>query len=623
MKKRFGATMLLLALFAGLVQWSAAIAAEANPANDPAVLLAMMKAATGGNNWDALKSRHTVWRMSAAGLSGTAEQWDDLTTGRNYGNYKLGVISGGQGYDGTTFWTQDESGQSRTESSRDAVEASVGAAYRTSMSIWFPKRHAGSVEYLRDESLGDDRYYVLHIVPEGGRPYDIWVNRKTNLVEQLAEREASATRVESYSDYREVGNVRVPFAVLISRGDARYDQLFALDRIEFDTPLDNAAFAQPARAAADFTFPAGQSSVDIPLRILNGHLYLLAKLNGKGPFLMLLNSGGGNVLQSSVAGTLGLRIEGSVADESGRASAGVGITKVDRVEIGGVEIRNQVFSTTDLNNLGSRVEGVDSFGGLIGYEFFRRFPVKVNYERGVATIYNPANFKYAGAGVRVPFRLDDHRPEIDGSIDGIAAAFTVDVGSAASVDLRGSFVEANGLVGKLASSMRVVSSAGSSSHSYAFLARANTLTMGDVSVAKPIAFLAQSSGDASGALAYAGTIGFGVLRQFNVTFDYTGAQMFLEKNAAFGRPDVADRSGLWIERTSAGYEVIDVVSGGPGDVAGLVTGDVIRAIDGKSIETWSLADARARLKSAPGTRVKLTIVGSKPRVVEVQLRELV
>ena len=623
MKKLFGTTMLVMALLAGLVEWPAAGAAEVNPANDPAVLLAMMKAATGGANWDALKSRHTVWRMSAAGLSGNAEQWDDLTTGRNYGNYKLGLISGGQGYDGKTLWTRDESGQSRTESSRDAVEASVSAAYRTSMALWFPKRHAGSVDYLRDESLGEDRYYVLHIVPEGGRPYDIWVNRKTNLVEQLAEREASATRVETYSDYREVGNVRVPFAVLISRGDSRYDQLFALDRIEFDTPLDNAAFAQPARAAADFTFPPGQATVDLPLRILNGHVYLLAKLNGKGPFLMLLNSGGGNVLQAQVASTLGLSVEGSVADASGLTGAGVGITKLDRVEIGGVEIRNQVFSTTDLNTLGSRVEGVDSFGGLIGYEFFRRFPVKIDYERAVATIYNPAGFKYAGAGVRVPFRLDDHRPEIDGSIDGIATAFAVDVGSAGSVDLRGNFVEANGLVEKLGSSMRVVSSAGSSGHSYAYLARASTLTMGDVTVTKPIAFLAQSSGDASGALAYAGTIGYGVLRQFNVTFDYAGGEMFLEKNAAFGRPDVGDRSGLWIERTAAGYEVIDVVSGGPGDVAGLVSGDVIRAIDGKSIETWSLADARAKLKSAPGTRVKLTLVGAKPRVVEVQLRELV
>jgi PDZ domain len=614
--------LLVLAVFA-VVRCDLSNAAENDPANDPVILLAMMKVATGGNNWDKLQSRHTVWRMSAVGLTGAAEQWDDLMTGRSYGHFKLGLISGGQGYDGKVFWTQDESGQSRTESSRDAVEASISAAYRTSMALWFPKRHEGTVEYLRDEARGDDRYYVLRITPQGGRPYDLWVNRKTNLVEQLAEREASATRIETYSDYRDVGNVRVPYAVLISRGDSRYDQLFALDRIEFDTPLDNAAFSQPAHGSVDYTFPAGQASVDVPLRILNGHIYVLAKLNGQGPFLLLLNSGGGNVLQADIARTLALKVEGSISGSTGLPNTSVGITKVDRVEIGGIEVRDQLFSTADLNDFGKRVEGIDAFAGLVGYELFRRFPVTINYDRSMATFYNPATFKYAGNGVRVPFRLDDHRPEVDGAIDGLQAAFAIDIGSAASVDLRGDFVQANDLVTKFGSSKRVVSEAGSSGRRYSLIARAGNVTFGDVSIAKPVTFLAQTSGDSSAKVAFAGTLGYGVLKQFNITYDYPGGQMFLEKSASFGRPDVADRSGLWIERTAAGYEVINVVDGGPGDAAGLTSGDIIRAIDGKSIETWSLADARTRFKAAPGTRIKLTLEGPRPRQVELVLGELI
>src|SRR5579862_1674463 len=124
-----------------------AASAEVDATHDPAVLLAMMKAAAGGPALDPLVSRHVVWRMTASGLNGTAEQWDELTTGRSYGTYKLGLLSGGQGFDGKVLWTQDESGASRSETSRDAEEATISAAFRTSMAQWFPLRRRGTVEY--------------------------------------------------------------------------------------------------------------------------------------------------------------------------------------------------------------------------------------------------------------------------------------------------------------------------------------------------------------------------------------------------------------------------------------------------------------------------------------------
>jgi hypothetical protein len=600
-----------------------AFAADEAATTDPQAILARIKAATGGERWDHIRSRHVVGKLAAGGLNGTAEQWDDIVTGRTYGAFKLGPLAGAQGYDGKVLWTQDESGQSRAETTQDAIEGSISGAYRTTMAFWYPERRAGTVEYVARRSFNGHEDDVLRMSPVGGRPFEIWVNTQTSLIEQLTEREASETRTETYGDYREVDGVRIPFTLRFSHGEAKYDQVLAVESVDFGIPLDEARFAQPTRPASDYTFAAGQASVEIPFKVYNGHIYLPVKIDGKGPFRMLFDSGGANILQPSVAKRIGLKVEGALGGSGvGESKQDVGMTKVGRVELGGIVVRDQVFATLDLEDFASRVEGLDHVAGLVGYELFKRFPVKIDYQRSRAIFYNPETFKYSGQGVRVPFRFKGHIPQVEGTVDGIAGAFDIDTGSRASIDLTGPFVDKNGLAEKYAVKYRVVSGAGVGGRVFSSLARADALTLGDVAVVKPVTYLSQQNKGAFADVYLAGNVGYGVLRQFNITFDYPRQQLFFEKNANYGRLDVADRSGMWLERTKRGFEVVDVVAGGAAEAAGLKAGDVIVAIDGKPTAAWLLADARLRLKAAEGTRVRVSIERSK-REIELKLRNLV
>ena len=113
-----------------------------------------------------------------------------------------------------------------------------------------------------------------------------------------------------------------------------------------------------------------------------------------------------------------------------------------------------------------------------------------------------------------------------------------------------------------------------------------------------------------------------MLKQFNITFDYPRQQLFFEKNADYGRPDVADRSGLWLERVGDVFEVLDVVAGSAAADAGIKAGDLIVAMDGKPASSWKLSDARERLKAAPGTHVRLGVERSK-QPIDLKLRDLV
>ncbi|MFO7649734.1 MAG: PDZ domain-containing protein [bacterium] len=84
----------------------------------------------------------------------------------------------------------------------------------------------------------------------------------------------------------------------------------------------------------------------------------------------------------------------------------------------------------------------------------------------------------------------------------------------------------------------------------------------------------------------------------------------VEKGADFGRSYTYDRSGLQVGRTRDGsYEVVCVASGTPAESAGLLAGDVITAVDGKSPgELGGLQALRGLLRASPGTRHSLTIL---------------
>jgi carboxyl-terminal processing protease len=78
---------------------------------------------------------------------------------------------------------------------------------------------------------------------------------------------------------------------------------------------------------------------------------------------------------------------------------------------------------------------------------------------------------------------------------------------------------------------------------------------------------------------------------------------------------------MWIERATNGFTIVDVVAGGPAAKAGLKSGDVIVAIGGKRYAALPLAQARATLRGAPGTRITLKLASGAQRVVT--LRDLI
>src|SRR4029078_2418615 len=98
---------------------------------DPAALLQRFKEATGGAAWDGIRAIHTTGTLAVGGLLGTFENSEEIGTGRGSSRFRLGPMSGAEGFDGATAWSQDASGEVILQRGEEAVEEAANEAYRT------------------------------------------------------------------------------------------------------------------------------------------------------------------------------------------------------------------------------------------------------------------------------------------------------------------------------------------------------------------------------------------------------------------------------------------------------------------------------------------------------------
>jgi Aspartyl protease/PDZ domain len=587
-------------------------------------ILAKAKQTLGGDAWDAIHTTYSKVKLTTSGLTGQAESWEDNLTGRYVEKYQLGPTSGADGFDGKLVWSQDSSGEPLAEGAENARRGAADEAYRSAIAYWFPQRWAAQIECLGRKEEQGKPFDVLRITPQGGRPFDLWIDATTHLIDHTVEKADIETRTTYLSDYRAVNGVKVPFAVRSTNGETQYDQFFTLEKVEFNVPIQEAQFRMPQAPPPDFAIAGGKSFTAVPFELLNNHIYVEVKLNDKGPFRMLCDTGGANIVTPALARELGLKAEGALQGRGvGEKSEDVGLVKLQSLRVGDATLSNQVFDVFPMEAF-SAVEGIP-INGLVGYEVFKRFVVRVDYEHNQMVLTVPSAFTYKGEGTVVPFQFNAHIPQVDGAIDGIEGKFDIDTGSRSSLSVLGPFAEKHELKARYGADLEAVTGWGVGGAARSLVTRAKVLQLGKVEVQAPVTELSLQKTGAFVSPYVAGNVGAGVLKRFNITFDYPHQQLIFERNANYDKPDVFDRSGMWLNQTGETFEVMDVIAGGPAATAGIKIGDKVLAIDGRPAGQLSLYAVREQFKSQPpGTKLRLTIQsGEQKRDVDLALKDLV
>jgi len=611
-----------VAAFAATISYSA-LAFAAPSAGE---ILDAYKAATGGSAWDGKVTMSGEAAIAGYGLTGTAHTVADLKNGRSESDYTMGPAGGANGFDGTTPWQKDMSGTVTLQQGGDAQVLAVNDAYRTSGKWWRADRGGAEIVGAGEKTEGGATYDVLTVTPKGGKPFDAWFDAKTHLLAKTVEKQGPQTVTTTMSDYRSVDGVLLPFKQVVDAGQGeKYLQTVTVTKVTFLGPQPDSTYAPPKVTVADFSIAGGAAETTIPIQVINNHLYGASKVNGKGPYVFIFDTGGHNIVTPPLAKELGLKVEGTLPGTG--AGEGVmegGFAHIDQLEVGDAALKNQLFVVFPLDSLGN-IEGVP-LPGMVGYEVYRRFVTRIDYGARTVTLIDPKRFDPREAGTPVKFNFNDHIPEVMGTFEGLPAKFDIDTGARSELTLTKPFAEKNGLRVSHPKGVDAVDGWGVGGPSLGYVTRGKAMSLGPITIENVVTSLATQDKGAFSGSDYSGNVGGGILKRFVVTFDYNNQLMYLKPlPGPVADTGTFDRCGMWINLTDGGFKIVDVTKGGPAEAAGLKKDGVITQVDGKPAADIHLYDLRQRLRNdAAGTVVTFTVRdGAATKEVKVTLRDLI
>lgn len=548
------------------------------------------------------------YAYSGDGLTGTQTDTVDLSTGAYVEQQDVSILHTADGFDTRIPWTRDQSGASTAQQGGDRLRVAVSAAYLNANLWWRDDRGGAQIEYIGRETLDGAPADHLLVQPLGGARLDAWFDAHTHLLLQMAELNLFLHTRTVFSDYRRDAGPMIAHAILEDDGvgKAGYEHL-TLRSVSFRAASPLTAYALPHTPPTGVTLAHGATSISVPFRLLNDHIYVEGRVNGKGPYTFIVDTGGHTLLSPKVIAETGLHATGNAPESgAGEKQSSTGYVPVGTISIGGVVMHDQVAFATSIYT--PDIEGIP-VDGMVGFELFRRLVVQIDYGRKVLTFTQPGHASFANAGVAVPFAFYTHLPFVHGLIDDIPATFDIDTGSRSELDVTSPAVRRNHLRERYPHGVRAVTGWGVGGAAASYVVRLQSITLGDVTVKAPVADL---SADARGSFSdpnYDGNVGSALLKGFVVTFDYGHQMMYLRRivppPADYG---TFDRSGLWIEAAKGGYLVTSIAAGSPAAQGGLRVGDVILELDGRPVRAADLSGARQLLRTRPaGTNVPLLV----------------
>jgi len=355
-----------------------------------------------------------------------------------------------------------------------------------------------------------------------------------------------------------------------------------------------------------FDITGHKKKVNIPFRMVRNLVIVQLKINNRGPFNFIMDTGAGLMI---------------ITDPTLVDSVNIPSKRILKISGCGTGRDFDAYVTSPLNvqipgltsyNVEAAILKEDHFGlsnyvgmpihGLLGYDFFSNLAVKVDFSDSTITCYRPKDEHLFKKGEKIPISIENHKPYLlakihlpDGSIRESKMVIDLGAGHPMSLDkmadaheLRWTYIMANlgmGFNGPISG----------------YLSRVNEIEIGKYGIKNLISSFPED--DSVKMLMDArrdGNLGIGLLKRFTVVFDYPGNAIYLKPGDNYKDPFEHDMSGLEYYAAGDGFKHIiisRVEPGSAGDVIGLEKDDEIVAINLKPIANMSLEEIDNIFKS--------------------------
>jgi hypothetical protein len=564
-------------------------------------------------------ARSVVVRADSSedGVAGRVEEWVEGESWRRVtteaGRTREETCRQGSG------WVKDWNGKVQELRGRDLrdqlTEASIaallfGGAIRE-------RTAGGNVELLgEDDTKTND---VLRFKTGNGVPFDLFVDKTTSLPTKIVRKPEDDTITLQLADWRVVKGRKVPFSLHTQADDGSVEAALTVRDVAPSVGAASVAFGRPEDGPKDYRFASGRKASGIPFNFENNHLMVRGRVNGGKPLWFMLDTGAdATIVNKARLAELGVRPYGSSSVSGGGNSTDLAFADVARLEIGGVTLLGQRDGVIDLTGL-EKIYGMP-MGGLLGYDFFSRFVVRVDYDTTTIDVIESSAYVRDGAGAAVPFVLEGRCPHLASTITvptaaPIEADLILDAGAADTVNLTSPFVKEHRLL-ELARKKPAAgpnTMAGSEKEFFAQTSvrgKLSSVTLGTFTLRDVPSNLMVGTKGAYASASFSGTLGQGVLHRFTTIYDYSRNAMTVAPNAEFEKP-FAGRKTFGATLLSDGpnytqFKVTGVRKDSPAERAGLKKDDVVVAADGKPAAELRLADIR-KLLADDGTHHVLTL----------------
>jgi hypothetical protein len=359
-------------------------------------------------------------------------------------------------------------------------------------------------------------------------------------------------------------------------------------------------------SAQYFDITGHQKKVTIPFSFTRNLVIVRLKIDNKGPFNFIMDTGVGMMIITDPSLVDSVEVFKTRSVQLGGLGSGLDnegyVTSLLKVDIPGLTSYNIQAAILKKDNLGlSNLVGMP-IHGLLGYDFFSRLTVKVDFGDTTITVYRPKDTTQFKKWEKIPITLENHKPYLQARVHlpcGAVKAtkLVVDMGAGHPLSLENMTAAADLPQKRIEANLGV----GFDGPINGYMSRINEIEIGKFDIKNLISsFPVEDSLKNMLTAKRDGNLGIGLLNRFTVVFDYADKAIYLKPGEHFNEPFEHDMSGLEYYAAGNGFKHIiisRVEPGSAGDQVGLKKDDEIVSINSKPIKDMSIEQVDDIFKS--------------------------
>jgi hypothetical protein len=378
----------------------------------------------------------------------------------------------------------------------------------------------------------------------------------------------------------------------------RFRRLYTLKLLIITATL---LFLYQSVNAQYFVFQGHRKKEIIPFKLVKNLMVVPLVINGKGPYNFVLDTGVGLFLITDPKLVDTLQIQNlrsiTIAGFGEGANLGAYVTPSLRVQLG-----SAVAASLPAAILKKDVFELSGFAGmpihgLIGYELFSSFSVKISYSQSLITLYRPDKAYVLRKGAKIPITIEDRKPYLETEItlnDGrkVKVKLIIDTGAGHPLSLESldgkpfQVPEVNiaanlgvGLTGAIAG----------------YIGRVPSIKLGKYILKNVIASFPdyKDVGSKVFSVDRNGNMGNSILKRFDIVFDYSSQAMYVKPSTFLKEPFEHDMSGMELSSAPPDYNrviITRIEPYSPAELVGLKKDDEILSINFKPVKDMTMQE---------------------------------